>query len=114
MSRIVRIAAAQVGAVHRTDARHDTLNRLILLLQEAASKGAQVVLFPECTFTTFFPRHLITDEAALEAFFEHGDITTAENTRRIFDKARELSVDISIGFAEATDEGEHYNACVYW
>lgn len=114
MPRIVRIAAAQVGAVNRADARPDTLNRLVRLLQDAASKGAQVVLFPECAFTTFFPRHFITDEAELESFFEHGDVTTAENTRSVFDKAKELGVDISIGFAEATDEGDHYNACVYF
>lgn len=114
MPRIIRIAAAQVGAVHRPDARSDTLKRLIKLLDKAASQGAQVVLFPECTFTTFFPRHFFADEAELESFFEHGDVTTSENTRGIFDRAKELGVDICIGFAEATDDGEHYNACVYF
>ncbi|ORY09217.1 carbon-nitrogen hydrolase [Clohesyomyces aquaticus] len=114
MTRTIRIAAAQVGAVHLDDSRQKTLNRMIRLLGDAASKGAQVVLFPECTFTTFFPRHFIADEAELEAFFEHGDITTAENTRGIFDKAKELGVDISVGFAEATDTGDHYNTCVYY
>lgn len=114
MPRSIRIAAAQVGAVHLKEARQKTLDRLIRLLEDAVSKGAQVVLFPECTFTTFFPRHFIADEAELEAFFEHGDITTAENTKPIFDKARGLGVDISIGFAEATDAGEHYNTCIYY
>ncbi|KAF2254715.1 carbon-nitrogen hydrolase [Trematosphaeria pertusa] len=114
MARIIRIAAAQVGAVHRADARPKTLIRLISLLQEAASKGAEVVLFPECTFTTFFPRHFFSAVAELESFFEHGDVTTAENTRAIFEKAKELGVDICIGFAEATDDGEHYNTCVYY
>jgi Asp/Glu/hydantoin racemase/predicted amidohydrolase len=114
MPRVIRIAAAQVGAVHRTDSRRNTLHRLIRLLEEGASKGAQVVLFPECTFTTFFPRYFISDETELESWFEHGDITKAEDTRGIFDKAAELGVDICIGFAEATAEGEHYNACVYY
>ena len=114
MPRAIRIAAAQVGAVHRTDSRQSTLDRLLRLLGEAATKGAQVVLFPECTFTTFFPRYFFTDEAELESFFEHGDITAAKNTKPIFDKARELGVDICIGFAEATDGGNHYNACVYY
>lgn len=114
MARIIRIAAAQVGAVHRTDKRPDTMKRLVSLLEEAASRGAQVVLFPECTFTTFFPRYLIESEAELESFFEHGDVTKSENTREVFDKAQELGVDISIGFAEATAEGDHYNACVYY
>jgi predicted amidohydrolase len=114
MARTVRIAAAQVGAVHLDDSREKTLHRLIKLLEDAASKGAQVVLFPECTFTTFFPRHFIDDEAKLEAFFEHGDITTSKNTKDIFEKAEDLGVDICIGFAEATDGGEHYNTCVYY
>jgi Asp/Glu/hydantoin racemase/predicted amidohydrolase len=113
MARTIRIAAAQVGAVHLDASRQKTLDRLIGLLEDAASKGAQVVLFPECTFTTFFPRHFI-DEAELESFFEHGDITTTENTRGIFDKTKELGVDVCIGFAEATDGGEHYNTCVYY
>lgn len=114
MARTVRIAAAQVGAVHLDESRKNTLDRLIRLLEDAASKGARIVVFPECTFTTFFPRHFIEDEAELEAFFEHGDITTAENTKSLFDKAKELGIDVCIGFAEATDTGEHYNTCVYY
>jgi Asp/Glu/hydantoin racemase/predicted amidohydrolase len=114
MPRTLRIAAAQVGAVHRSDDRQKTLTRLIALLQKAASQGVQIILFPECTFTTFFPRYLFTDKEELESFFEHGDVTTADNTRGIFDKAKELGVDICIGFAEKTDENEHYNSCVYY
>jgi len=114
MSRTIRIAAAQVGAVHRTDIRGNTIDRLVRLLDQAAEQSAQLVLFPECTFTTFFPRHLITNEAELESFFEHGDVTTAENTRPIFERAKQLEVDICIGFAEATDDGDHYNSCVYY
>ena len=107
MPRTLRIAAAQVGAVHLGDARQDTLARLVVLLEQAASQRAQVVLFPECAFTTFFPRHLFTDRQELDAFFEHGDICTAKNTRAIFDKAKELNVDICIGFAEATEQSDH-------
>ncbi|EMD89566.1 hypothetical protein COCC4DRAFT_159131 [Bipolaris maydis ATCC 48331] len=114
MTRTLRIAAAQVGAVHRSDDRQHTLSRLIALLEDAASQGAQIALFPECTFTTFFPRYLITDKEELESFFEHGDITTADSTKGIFEKAKELGVDICIGFAEATDENEYYNTCVYY
>jgi predicted amidohydrolase len=87
MPRTIRIAAAQVGAVHRDDDRSTTINRLIRLLHEAADEGAQVVLFPECTFTTFFPRYLLTDKTELESFFEHSDVTTAKDTKGIFDAA---------------------------
>jgi predicted amidohydrolase len=114
MPRIIRIAAAQVGAVHRNDSHATTSDRLINLLRQAYEQGAQVVLFPECTFTTFFPRYFFTDEAELESFFEHGDVNTAESTKPVFDTAKALQIDICIGFAEGTDEGDHYNACVYY
>ncbi|KAL2825834.1 carbon-nitrogen hydrolase [Aspergillus cavernicola] len=114
MARTVRLAAAQMGTTNRWDARDDTLNRMITLLKDAASKGAQVVLFPEIAFTTFFPRYLILDSAELESWFEHGDIRTAPNTKALFDLAHELGVDISVGFAEATESGDHYNSCVYY
>lgn len=59
MPRILRVAAVQVGTVNRTDEREHTLGRLVSLLEEAAAKGAQVAVYPELTFTTFFPRYFI-------------------------------------------------------
>ncbi|KAL2827261.1 carbon-nitrogen hydrolase [Aspergillus pseudoustus] len=114
MARTVRLAAAQMGTTNKWDTREDTLNRMIALLRDAANQGAQLVLFPEVAFTTFFPRYLILDAAELEAWFEHGDIHSAPNTKALFDVAQELGVDISVGFAEATADGEHYNSCIYY
>ncbi|KAF7190410.1 N-carbamoyl-D-amino acid hydrolase [Pseudocercospora fuligena] len=114
MSRRIRVAAAQIGAVHRTSARAETLQRMLKLLETAASQGAQLVLFPETAFTTFFPRYLIEDQTELDSFFEHGDIRTAPQTAPLFDKAKELDVDISVGFAEATENGETFNTCIYF
>jgi len=45
---------------------------------------------------------------------EHGDITKSANTAYLFDKASQLGVDISVGFAEATDTGERFNTSVYY
>ncbi|KAI9923442.1 hypothetical protein MW887_009323 [Aspergillus wentii] len=114
MSRTIRIAAAQMGTTNKWDSREATITRMLHLLQEACNQGAQLVLFPEIAFTTFFPRYLIFDNDELESWFEHGDIRTADNTRALFDAARELSVDICVGFAEATDDGQHFNSCVYY
>ncbi|KAL0256539.1 hypothetical protein SLS55_008934 [Diplodia seriata] len=114
MPRVIRLAAAQMGATNYGDPRHKTLDRMLALLDSAAAKGAQSVLFPETAFTTFFPRHLITDPAELDSFFEHGDVTTQPQTRPLFDRARELAVDVAVGFAEKTDEGETFNACIYY
>jgi predicted amidohydrolase len=115
MSRKFTIAAAQMGPVHIDSSRSETLARMIILLDTAAARGAQIVLFPETAFTTFFPRHLISDPQKLEEFFEHGeDVAISENTKPLFDKAKELGVDISVGFAERTPEGEGYNTSVYY
>jgi predicted amidohydrolase len=38
------------------------MNRLLRLLDSAASQGAQLALFPEIAFTTFFPRYLLEGE----------------------------------------------------
>ncbi|KAL4905663.1 hypothetical protein BDW74DRAFT_185166 [Aspergillus multicolor] len=114
MARTVRLAAAQMGTTNKWNARSDTLNRMITLLRDAAKQGAQTVLFPEIAFTTFFPRYLILDETELESWYEHGDIRTAPNTKALFDAASELGVDIVVGFAEATENGDHYNSCVYY
>ncbi|KAF2089408.1 carbon-nitrogen hydrolase [Saccharata proteae CBS 121410] len=114
MPRTIRLAAAQMGATHYNDAREKTLDRMIALLSKAASEGAQMVLFPETAFTTFFPRHLINDPAELDSFFEHGDIVTQAKTKPLFDRASELGIDIAVGFAEKTDDGETFNSCVYY
>ncbi|KAJ0365238.1 hypothetical protein COL922a_014436, partial [Colletotrichum nupharicola] len=97
MARTVRLAAAQMGTTNKWDTREHTLNRMITLLRNAASQGAQLVLFPEVAFTTFFPRYLILDETELKSWFEHGDTRTAPNTKALFDVAHELGDDISVG-----------------
>ncbi|MCJ1405843.1 hypothetical protein MMC11_009073 [Xylographa trunciseda] len=115
MPRTLKVAAAQVGAVHIYSDRSDTLKRMIKLLNEAAAQGAQLVLFPEVTFTTFFPRYLFKDEKELEKFFEQGeDISKSEQVKPLFDEARKLHVDISVGFAERASNGTGYNSCIYY
>ena len=56
MSRILHVAGAQMGPVARDDTRADVVERLIIMLREAADRGADLVVFPELALTTFFPR----------------------------------------------------------
>ncbi|KAF4810515.1 N-carbamoyl-D-amino acid hydrolase [Colletotrichum siamense] len=112
--RTLRVAAAQMGATHYGDERSKTLDRMTKLLEAAAAKGAQIVLFPEAAFTTFFPRHLINDPVELDAFFEKGDVSAQPQTKSLFDKAHQLGVDISVGFAEKADDGQTFNSCIYY
>lgn len=112
--RALRVAAAQVGAVHRWSSREQTLERLINLLEEAAEKKAQLVLFPEITFTTFFPRHFFEDEKELDDWFEHeDDIAKSARIGGLFEKAGDLGIDVVVGYAERT-HGHSYNTCVYF
>jgi predicted amidohydrolase len=115
MPRTVKIAAAQMGPVHRDSTRQDTLSRMIKLLQSASTRGAQLVLFPETSFTTFFPRHLISAQEELDSFFEHGDnLAGSPNTKPLFDEAKKLGIDISVGFAERAADEKGYNTSVYY
>lgn len=114
MPRTVTLAAAQMGATHRNTPRQPTIARMIKLLDHAASQKANVVLYPEIAFTTFFPRYLIEDQAELDAFFEQGDVTTNPQTAPLFNKARELRIDIIVGFAELCPNGDRFNTCIYY
>ena len=65
MTRIVRLAGAQMGPNSLQDSRAQILARMIALLEGAAKEGAQLVVFPELAFTTFFPRWPFDDPARL-------------------------------------------------
>ncbi|KAJ5093174.1 N-carbamoyl-D-amino acid hydrolase [Penicillium angulare] len=118
MPRIVKVAAAQIGAVHRDSSRDSTISRMIDLLNTAVSKGAQLIVFPECAFTTFFPRYLFSDPAEMESYFEDdaggNSIADSKNVKPLFDKAREAGVDIWVGYGERTSSGQHFNTAVYF
>ncbi|GIZ42257.1 hypothetical protein CKM354_000553200 [Cercospora kikuchii] len=115
MSRKIIVAAAQVGAVHRGAGKKETVERLMKLLHEAADKQVQLVVYPEATLTTFFPRHFIEDQKELDKYFEHGeDITQSADVKPLFGGAKALGIDICIGYAERTPEGTGYNTSVYY
>jgi len=58
-----------MGPTQKADLREHTLNRMLAMLEEAAGRGASLVVFPELAFTTFFPRWLLEGEA-LDRYFE--------------------------------------------
>jgi hypothetical protein len=109
MPRILRIAGAQMGPTQRADSRRHTLDRLIALLESAASDKAQLVVFPELAFTTFFPRWLLEPQE-LDAYFERA--MPNPNVQPLFDRARELGVGFNIGYAELTPSGQRFNSAI--
>lgn len=122
--RLLTLAAAQMGPNQLADSREAILNRMLTLLNDAASQGAKLVVFPELALTTFFPRWQIDDPAKKAAFFEpasHSDpeaIVSSPRVKPLFDRARELGVDFYLGYAERwTDkagEMRDYNTTLYF
>ncbi|QCI68448.1 N-carbamoyl-D-amino-acid hydrolase [Phreatobacter stygius] len=109
MSRSLRVAGAQMGPTQRDDSRAKTLARLIALLDEAAAKGAGLVVFPELAFTTFFPRWLL-EANELASYFEPAMPNPA--VQPLFDRARELNIGFYVGYAEKTPDGHHFNSSI--
>ena len=107
--RVLRAAAAQMGPTQKADSREHTLGRMLELLEEAAARGATLVVFPELAFTTFFPRWLIEGEA-LDHYFERGMPNPA--VQPLFDRARALGIGFYVGYAELTSDGRRFNCSI--
>lgn len=110
--RRIKVAAAQLGPIHRHTERKETVTRILHLLDDAAKQGATMVLFPELAFTTFFPRHLLSPEE-LDSFFLHGDLAEEPSLQAVINHAKVLQLDVCIGFAEHTTGNQYFNSCVY-
>src|SRR6266852_8254464 len=113
MTRIVNVAAAQLGPVHRADTRASVVKRLIAMLREAHAAGARLVVFPELALTTFFPRWWMEDQREIDAFFERAMPNAA--TRPLFEAASALGVGFYLGYAELMHEDgkiRHYNSAI--
>lgn len=107
MGRVVTVAAAQLGPIQRDDTRADVQERLLVLLRDAAYRGADLVVFPELALTTFFPRWWFEDDDPdLAAYYESDVRVSAE---AVFAEAVRLGVGMCIGFAERTPDGHHFN-----
>ncbi len=108
MTRLVTVGAAQMGPISRDDSREDVVDRLLALLREGHGAGCDLVVFPELALTTFFPRWHLTGQAEIDAWFEAEMPSPA--TKPLFDEAKALGVGFSLGFAELTPDGHHYNS----
>lgn len=110
MSRIVTVGAAQLGPVQRTDSRADVVTRLIALLNEAADRQCDLVVFPELALTTFFPRWYLEDISESDHYYETE--MPSPDVRPLFDVARERGVGFTLGYAELTSDGHRFNTQV--
>ncbi len=104
MSRNLTVGMAQVGPVARDESREEVVKRLLALLHEAHERGVELLVFPELTLTTFFPRWFIEDEEEMLAFYEKE--MPSEATRPLFDEAARLGIGFCLGYAEAHTDSE--------
>ena len=107
MSRLIKVAAAQLGPVQRQDDRTSVVQRLIGLLREAHSHKAELVVFPELALTTFFPRWFAEDISTADHWYETQ--MPSAITRPLFDEAKKLAIGFCLGYAELTSQGERFN-----
>src|SRR5688500_15657302 len=110
MTRVLEIAAAQMGPVQRDHSRRDVVERLIALLHAAHRRGAQLVVFPELALTTFFPRWWVEELHDADQYYETG--MPSADTQPLFDEAARLGVGFALGYAELTPQGHRYNTAI--
>jgi N-carbamoyl-D-amino-acid hydrolase len=110
MSRIVTVAAAQLGAIQKAQSRQAVVARMLELMAEAKTKGADLIVYPELALTTFFPRWYYADPAEADIWFEKEMPNTA--VRPLFEGARRHGMGMSFGYAELTGDGHHFNTSI--
>ncbi|MDS7928278.1 N-carbamoyl-D-amino-acid hydrolase [Acinetobacter sp. V102_4] len=107
MSRIINVAAAQLGPIQKSDSKRDVIDRLLAHMYNAHRMGCDVVVFPELALTTFFPRWYMEDPEELNAFYETE--MPGPLTQVLFDTAKKLGVGFCLGYAELSKEEDRYH-----
>lgn len=105
------IAVVQVGGINKSDKKEDTVLRLIDLMEKAAKRGAELVVFPELTLSSaFFFGEWIEEISDIDQYLESS--MPNASVQPLFDRARELNCGFYLGYGEKTPEGKRYNASI--
>jgi predicted amidohydrolase len=110
LSRVLRVAAAQSGAIQKAESRQAVVRRMLDLLEQAKAQKCGLVVYTELGLTTFFPRWYMTDQDEVDSWFEREMPNAA--TRPLFEKAAEYKIGFSFGYAELTADGHHFNTSI--
>lgn len=113
MSRNITVGGGQLGPIARDESRQSVVARLLELLRQAHDRACDVIVYPELTLTSFFPRWWMEEEAELDSFFEREMPGPA--TRPLFDEARKLGIGFYLGYAELAEQGgerRRYNTSI--
>lgn len=109
--RIVRAAAIQIAP--DLASRAGTIERVLNAMREAASKGVEIIVFPE-TFVPFYPYFSFVTPPMLQGpehlrLYEEAVTVPSAETRAVAGLARELRLVTVLGVTER-DHGSLYNA----
>ena len=104
MSRILTIAAAQLGPIQKAEPRSVAVERMVRLLERAHKRGVELVVFPELALTTFFPRHYHDDIAEADRWFE--TTLPSNETAPLFAAAKRYGIGFHLGYAEIAQEAD--------
>ncbi len=109
--RKLKMAAAQMGPLHKAGTRSSAVSRLLNLLRESHAMGAKFVVFPELAFTTFFPRWWMENQEEVDARYFEKSMPSKE-TQPLFEEAKKLGIGFYIGYAELTPEKRRFNTAI--
>lgn len=104
------VGGAQMSPLQKADGREVAVSRMIDLMRQAASKGVELLVYPELALTTFFPRWYMEDQREVDSWFERE--MPGPQTAPLFETARELGIAITFGYAELTPDGQHFNTSI--
>lgn len=108
IQRLLHVGAAQIGSIYKDESREQVVERLIDLMEEAARRNVELVCYPECALTTFFPRYLL-DWSEVDKYFEKS--MPNPSVQPLFDRAKELGIGFHLGYSEL-DVKNHYNTSI--
>lgn len=110
MSRRMIVGAAQMGPVECHHTAEEVAARMTCLLEQAAQRGVELLVFPELASVPFFPHWVIGDREELLSYYDLD--TPFARVRSFFDRAAELDIAVVMGYAEQTTEGRLFNSSV--
>jgi len=108
--RKMGLGVLQIGGIQPSESRCEVVNRLLEGLREAHSRGADFVVMPELTLTTFFPRYWFDQINEVDVYFERN--MPSPETLPLFTAAKEMRIGFCLGYAELTEDGRRFNTAI--
>ncbi|MFV5516387.1 N-carbamoyl-D-amino-acid hydrolase [Acinetobacter gerneri] len=113
MTRIVNVAAAQLGPIQNSHSKKEVVERLVQLMIDAKKMGCDLIVYPELALTTFFPRWYAENITDFDHYYEKS--MPNADTQILFDTAQKLGIGFYLGYAEleqSSQETHRYNSAI--